>query len=347
MLADATWVENVTQTVTVLSESMQTNLSEVTKALNKRADALKDAEEQMKKELETRRSELQEKEEAMRAEIEEERKQLRIETEKLEAEKEAMKGVHTFQSGRLKLDVGGHKFTTSRTTLTSQPDSMLAAMFSGRHTLVKDEEGAYFIDRDGTHFRFILNYLRDGQLGEGTLPEDRFQLQEILRESDYYQLTELAQYIRVKLMPVVTQQDIQSLLAPYPQYQQYGHSLYDEASLYEASLYVTHGFTVDGTASTFTPSHTIGYSCMDRKNLANINFAGTDFSNGFSFKGSFLRCANFSSCYFGGTVYFNDADLTDATFIGCGGLLSGIVHFNGANLHGTKFEAGVKEKLTM
>ena len=327
MLADVTWVENVTQTVTALSE----NLSEVTKALNKRANALKDAEEQMKKDIETRRAELQEKEDAMRAEIKEERKQLRIETEKLEAEKEAMKVVHTFQSGRLKLDVGGHKFTTSCTTLTSQPDSMLAAMFSGRHTLVKDEEGAYFIDRDGTHFRFILNYLRDGQLGEGTLPEDRFQLQEILRESDYYQLTELAQHIRVKFMPVVAQQAIQSLRS---QYQHLNFRGIDQ-------------FMVDGTASALIPSYRIQYSCMDGKNLADISFTGTYFGAGFSFKGSYLREANFSSCYFCSTVYFNDADLTDATFIGCGGLLSGKVHFNGAKLQGTKFEAGVKEKLTM
>jgi hypothetical protein len=28
--------------------------------------------------------------------------------------------------------------------------------------VIKDEEGRYFIDRDGTHFRYILNYLRDG-----------------------------------------------------------------------------------------------------------------------------------------------------------------------------------------
>ena len=327
VLQDSTWAEKV-----------QGNLSQVTQTLNDRADALKVAKEELEKELEEKHAKLEEDEEAMLAQIEEKRKQLQAKVEELEAEKKAMKDVHTFQPGRLKLDVGGHKFTTSRTTLTSQPDSMLAAMFSGRHKLIQDEKGAYFIDRDGTHFRFILNYLRDGQLGEGTLPEDRFQLQELVRESDYYQLTELAQHIRVKLMPVVTQQDIQSLYRQYPQY---------GGGLYGGGVTVTRRFMVDGTASTFTPSHTIGYSCMDRKNLANINFAGTDFSNGFSFKGSFLRCANFSSCYFGGTVYFNDADLTDATFIGCGGLLSGIVHFNGANLHGTKFEAGVKEKLTM
>ena len=38
---------------------------------------------------------------------------------------------------------------------------MLAAMFSGRHELDTDSEGRYFIDRDGTYFKEILNYLRD------------------------------------------------------------------------------------------------------------------------------------------------------------------------------------------
>jgi hypothetical protein len=39
---------------------------------------------------------------------------------------------------------------------------MLAAMFSGRHNTQKNDDDRYFIDRDGTHFRYILNYLRDG-----------------------------------------------------------------------------------------------------------------------------------------------------------------------------------------
>lgn len=33
---------------------------------------------------------------------------------------------------------------------------MLAAMFSGRYPVPKDQDGYVFIDRDGTHFRYIL-----------------------------------------------------------------------------------------------------------------------------------------------------------------------------------------------
>ena len=62
----------------------------------------------------------------------------------------------------VRLSVGGVHFETSLETLCSDPNSMLAAMFSGRHNVMKDEDGRYFIDRDGTHFRYILNYLRDG-----------------------------------------------------------------------------------------------------------------------------------------------------------------------------------------
>ena len=59
------------------------------------------------------------------------------------------------------LNVGGYSFVTTLSTLTKDEDSMLAAMFSGRHELDTDSEGRYFIDRDGTYFKYILNYLRD------------------------------------------------------------------------------------------------------------------------------------------------------------------------------------------
>ena len=61
------------------------------------------------------------------------------------------------------LNVGGYHFVTTLSTLTKDKDSMLAAMFSGRHELDTDSEGRYFIDRDGAYFKEILTYLRDSK----------------------------------------------------------------------------------------------------------------------------------------------------------------------------------------
>ena len=82
------------------------------------------------------------------------------------AELQSMKPVVDANLGRfkqrVKLNVGGSKFETTLSTLTRYPDSMLGAMFSGRHEVPPDDEGYVFIDRDGTHFRAILNFLRTG-----------------------------------------------------------------------------------------------------------------------------------------------------------------------------------------
>ena len=86
---------------------------------------------------------------------------------------------------RVKLNVGGKKFETTLTTLTTYPDSMLGAMFSGRHEVPPDEEGCVFIDRDGKHFGTILNFLRTGTLD---MPSSTKAVSELKREMEYYQL---------------------------------------------------------------------------------------------------------------------------------------------------------------
>ena len=87
--------------------------------------------------------------------------------------------------GVVKLNVGGHYFTTSLQTLTKDPNSMLGTMFSGKYETRAVEDSAVFIDRDGTHFRFILNFLRTGKL---TLPEGATALAEFKEEADFYQI---------------------------------------------------------------------------------------------------------------------------------------------------------------
>lgn len=81
------------------------------------------------------------------------------------------------------LNVGGRIFVTKRSTLVQDNDSMLSAMFSGRYKLEQDQQGNYFIDRDGTHFEHILSYLRD----RTTLPPHSDAVK-VYKEAEYYQI---------------------------------------------------------------------------------------------------------------------------------------------------------------
>lgn len=101
----------------------------------------------------------------------------------------------------VRLNVGGMTFSTTVGTLTQRDtDSMLAVMFSGRHRLHMDtKKDAVFIDRDGTQFRHILNWLRDGVIPMLGIPA----YQELLREAEYYQLEGLVK----NLMPLSCKKD--------------------------------------------------------------------------------------------------------------------------------------------
>ena len=55
------------------------------------------------------------------------------------------------------------------------------------------EDGAFFVDRDGTHFRFILNYLRDGEL---ILPDGATFLKELEAEAKFYQIQGILDVVR-------------------------------------------------------------------------------------------------------------------------------------------------------
>lgn len=54
------------------------------------------------------------------------------------------------------------------------------------YSVRRDEQNRVFIDRDGTHFRYILNYLRDGA---ADLMCREHELRQLLREAQYYQVS--------------------------------------------------------------------------------------------------------------------------------------------------------------
>ena len=97
----------------------------------------------------------------------------------------AKKRKHVHFPKIVRLNVGGQIYATSLQTLTKDAGSMLHAMFSGLFDTKPSEDGSYFIDRDGTCFRYILNYLRTGKL---LLPEDEHVRKEVLEEARFYQI---------------------------------------------------------------------------------------------------------------------------------------------------------------
>ncbi|XP_065661474.1 BTB/POZ domain-containing protein KCTD3 isoform X4 [Hydra vulgaris] len=82
------------------------------------------------------------------------------------------------------LNVGGKRFSTSRSTLTWIQDSFFSCLLSGRISSQKDETGAYFIDRDPDAFVPILNFLRTKEFN---LRGVDFSV--VLHEAKYYGIT--------------------------------------------------------------------------------------------------------------------------------------------------------------
>jgi uncharacterized iron-regulated protein len=88
------------------------------------------------------------------------------------------------------INVGGSPFYTTMSTLMSHDSFFEKLCFS-----VDDKNNNVFIDRDGTHFMYILNYLR----GSVVLPEDIHVLEQLWHEADFYCLFELKKNITSKL----------------------------------------------------------------------------------------------------------------------------------------------------
>ncbi|XP_023321940.1 BTB/POZ domain-containing protein KCTD3 [Eurytemora carolleeae] len=89
----------------------------------------------------------------------------------------------------INLNVGGTRFSTSRQTLTTIPDTFFTSMLSGRINTQKDELGAIFIDRDPELFRCILNYLRTRCVNVEGLSTNS--ISQIKHEAEYYGISPL------------------------------------------------------------------------------------------------------------------------------------------------------------
>ncbi|NXE20530.1 KCD14 protein, partial [Ardeotis kori] len=97
--------------------------------------------------------------------------------------KQVTGSLHTL-SPIVELNVGGEMYTTTLSTLKKHPGSKLAEMFTGQPKLRTDSEGRFFIDRPGTYFKYILEYLRSNQVPTQCI-------QDVYREALFYDIEPL------------------------------------------------------------------------------------------------------------------------------------------------------------
>ena len=92
------------------------------------------------------------------------------------------------------LNIGGTLFSTTMSTLLNDNSdghnvkshdghNYFHGLLNENTTKLLDQNGHYFIDRDPTFFRYILNQLRDGSV---SLPNELKVLHEILREATFF-----------------------------------------------------------------------------------------------------------------------------------------------------------------
>ncbi|MEW8544967.1 MAG: BTB/POZ domain-containing protein, partial [Candidatus Thiodiazotropha sp.] len=112
------------------------------------------------------------------------------------------------QEKRVLLNIGGKIFQTSRVTLKADPTSVFAVMFRRGCPFRPYARDTYYFDRDPSHFRFILNYLRNGgYLDILTLPHEKKYLLELLQEVRFYMLGGLEELVVKRLRQVTRTED--------------------------------------------------------------------------------------------------------------------------------------------
>lgn len=157
-----------------------------------------------KKRRKAEKRKLKEHEEQEESEVFRIKEKQRKAEERLFQESEELSGecayLQRIQKNRIVLNIGGVRFETSRRTLQKDPHSLLAALVSEEST-VQPQGSSIFIDRDPSHFKLILNYLRcDCNIAcSSLLPRERKYLLELECECDYYRIYGLRKVVRRRL----------------------------------------------------------------------------------------------------------------------------------------------------
>ena len=136
--------------------------------------------------------------------LREERRKVRLNAERIEDRKNASeimrstdwlpKNINLNTSEvKLKLNINGMVFEVPKSVIEKDPKSILFSLLSKDPPIACDSEGYFFFNRDWWLFRYIIIFLRDGNL-----PDDRILLSQLYREAKFWNITELQSAIEVE-----------------------------------------------------------------------------------------------------------------------------------------------------
>jgi uncharacterized protein YjbI with pentapeptide repeats len=205
---------------------------------------------------------------------------------------------------------------------------MLGVMFSGRHALPQQEDGSFFIDRDGDTFSNILSYLRDRSIILSIIPRLSDEVrQRLLHEAMFYQLQEL--------------EIILSVMGTYSivcNYRESGQTTQEVDLDYER---------ISSSGKSKTYGHPRYYVDVE----INIERANVRQSNQTCFMESvtFLRCnlskVSFQGCCFEAPVSFEGCLMQGTIFQNVRGLVTQKVHFAPWQVSQATFDDGLLKAL--
>ena len=212
-----------------------------------------------------------------------------------------MKKINDAVEKAVTLNVGVVYYATSRSTLCSDQNSMLAAMFSGLHKIEKLKDGSYLIDASGKHFGIILDYLRGRIMYPNDLPNDKETLLELRREADFYNILELKKLVGTCLQRFPY--DFESL---YIDYFAGGKSKRDIN--FRKCVF---------TNCCFKSNIFFHKADFEKAKLSGAEFDGCKFFQDISFKVAYLAEVEFWNCDVASdiVVHFEEADLSDCKIL--------------------------------
>ena len=188
----------------------------------------------------------------------------------------------------VELNVGGDKFSTDLRTLQHQEGSIFPRLVQ-KFDLQRRPTIHVFIDHDSRHFRFILNYMRQGEevfRCTALRSKDALDLEEMICEARYYKLNgfmKLLERHRVRLVHKLPTSFMNLLNEKY----------------FKAPTLQNQPFETTKRLN------------LKRLNMEGVEFVNVHFKHVVSFEGSIMTRAKFKNCRFDAIVDFTDAEMSD------------------------------------